>query len=380
MDRVLPRGDRWQRKLQHPSLHSAFRTPRHRKEQTLDDKIRVGVLGLTHDHVWEHLPSLQASPRAELVGVADPHEDLIERAANEYGCSTYSDYEVLLDSESLDAVLVFADNSQSVDLCVEASHRGLHQLVEKPLAGDLVSADLMIAAAASQGVRLMVNWPFAWWPQMQQAVRMAKDGVLGDIWQVRYRAAHAGPREMGCSDYFCDWLFNEEQNGGGAMVDYCCYGALLSAYLLGCPSRVSGVKGRLTKDDITVEDNAILVMTYPRAISVAEGSWSEVGNLSNYFTYIYGTHATLMIEPHSGGRLMLATMDNPQGQPVEMEPAPAHWSSATDHFLECLANEEPFFGLCGVCAVRDAQEILEAGLWSAQRGKEISIPLRDGEF
>src|SRR5260370_995857 len=77
------------------------------------------------------------------------------------------------------------------------------------------------------GVQLMVNWPIAWWPQLQQALRLAEEGRIGRVFQINYRAADAGPREVGCSEAFAEWLLDPDRNGGGALMDYCSYGAAL---------------------------------------------------------------------------------------------------------------------------------------------------------
>ena len=42
--------------------------------------LRIGVLGLTHDHVWDHLPDVRSNPDTRLVAVADPHQALLGRA------------------------------------------------------------------------------------------------------------------------------------------------------------------------------------------------------------------------------------------------------------------------------------------------------------
>ena len=114
-------------------------------------------------------------------------------------------------------------------------------MVEKPMAADLAGAVRLQNAANGTGVQLMVNWPIAWWPQLQQALRLAAEGRIGRVFQVNYRAAHAGPREIGCSEAFSDWLLDPVRNGGGALVDYCSYGAALVCHLLGLrPSQDGG--------------------------------------------------------------------------------------------------------------------------------------------
>jgi len=340
------------------------------------EAFRVAVLGLTHDHVWNNLHELQTSGRGALVAAADPHPPLLDRVKQLYGCPVYSDHEALLEREQLDAVYVFADNATGASLAEVAASRGLHVLIEKPMAASLEGADRMLAAAQRSGARLMINWPFAWWPQLQHALHLARAGAVGDIWQVKYRAAHAGPREIGCSTYFCDWLYDHQRNGAGAFMDYCCYGAVLARCLLGMPSRVTGVAARLCKQDMLVEDNAILIMAYARALAVAEGSWTQIGKLTGYLTAIYGNRGTLIVEPRAGGRLLLATAEMPDGQPVDLPPTVPEMRSASDHFLNALATGQPFTDLCTARTCRDTQEILEAGLTAIDQGREVSLPLK----
>lgn len=337
---------------------------------------RIGVLGLTHDHVWSNLKELQETGRGVLVAAADPHAELLDQVKKQHSCATYSDYGALLEKEKLDAVYVYADNAAAVGLTELAAGKGLHVLVEKPMASSLAGADRMLAAVRRAGVRLMVNWPFCWWPQLQHALRLARDGAIGDVWQVKYRAAHNGPRELGCSKFFCDWLYDPRRNGAGALMDYCCYGAALARCLLGVPSRVVGVAGRVCKEDITVEDNAIIVMSYPRALALSEGSWTQVGDYDAYVPKIYGSKGVLAMTPRKGGTLLLATEAKPAGEKVEVPAAPPQLANASAHFLHSLESGAPFTELCSDRVGRDAQEILEAGLISARDGHEVSLPLK----
>jgi predicted dehydrogenase len=338
---------------------------------------RLGVLGLTHDHVWGNLKELRGLGKAELVAAADPNRALLEQVQHEHGCAVYTEYESMLAKERLDAVYVYSDNACGARLTELAAARGLHVLIEKPMAASLDDADRMLAAVRRAGVRLMVNWPFAWWPQLQHALHLAQGGALGRLWQVKYRAAHQGPRELGCSPYFCDWLYDPRRNGAGALLDYCCYGAALARCLLGMPSRVTAVAGRLLKQDITVEDNGILVLAYPHALAIAEGSWTQVSHLDAYVPRIYGTEGALMLWPRKGGKLIRASAQAPEGEEVAVpQPAP-HLQSASAHFLHALESGEPFFELCSDQVGRDTQEILAAGLLAAQRGTEVSLPLKN---
>jgi predicted dehydrogenase len=340
--------------------------------------VRIGVLGLTHDHVWYNLKELKSVRDAALVAAADPNEPLLEQFRQEHKRPAYADPEEMLARERVDAVFVFGDNAGGAELAELAAEHGLHVMIEKPLAANLEGADHLLAAARNHRARVMVSWPFAWWPPLQAALALAANGKIGRVWQVKYRSAHAGPREMGCSKYFYDWLYDEDLNGAGAFIDYCCYGAALARAVLGMPSRVTGIAGRFCKEDIVVDDNGVLIMTYPNALAIAEASWTQIGHLSSYVTWLYGTEGTLMVEPGDQGKLVLATAKEPNGKQVKVSRLPAHMRHASAHFVHCLRTGEDFTPLCNDRIGRDAQEILEAGLISAEEGADVSLPLNCG--
>ena len=196
---------------------------------------------------------------------------------------------------------------------------------------------------------------------------MAQAKELGQLWQVKYRAAHQGPVELGCSKQFCAWLYDEELNGAGALMDYCCYGAVLANVLLGRPDTVTGVRiSTGLKPDLELEDNAILILTYPHALATTEASWTQIGNMTSYSTTLYGSAGTLMIEPDHHGRIFFATSEHPDGVELSVPPQPDHLANSATHFLAAI--EDPgleIHPLCDAGNGRDAQWILEAGMNAA---------------
>lgn len=329
---------------------------------------RIGVLGLHHDHVWSNLHELVATGQAELVGAADTDAELLEKFRSEFPGNTYDSYNALLENEDLTAVYIFGSNKLSEDLTIAACEKGLHCLVEKPMAATLSGAEKMMLAARDNGVRLMINWPFAWWKQLRHGICMAQAGELGRLWQVKYRAAHQGPVELGCSPQFCQWLYDAELNGAGALMDYCCYGSVLADVLLGRPEKVTGVKIRTgLKPDLALEDNAILVLSYSNAMATTEASWTQIGKLTSYSTTLYGSAGTLLIEPDHHGRIFLATAKQPEGIEVQVPGQPAHLENASRHFLALLENPDlPIYPLCDPQHGLGAQWILEEGIRSSE--------------
>src|SRR5262245_29323576 len=163
-------------------------------------RLRVGVLGLTHDHVWGNLAAIAAGDLGQVVAAAEPAPGPRERFARDHRSADLSpEYDAVLGRRDLDAVLVFADNRRSVELGARALARGLPVMLEKPMATDLAGAERLFAAALTAGLPLMVNWPSAWRPAIRHGLELARDGRVGEPVQLSHRGGHAGPREFGCS-------------------------------------------------------------------------------------------------------------------------------------------------------------------------------------
>jgi len=336
------------------------------------EKYRVGVLGMSHDHVWGNLQCLIESDEGELVAAADPHEELREQV-KKMGCEkVYSDYYELLDNEKLDAVYIFSDNRESAILAQEALGRGLHVMVEKPMAATAQLASRMRGAAKAAGKVLMINWPTMWSYGFQKAIQMIEEGQIGKVFQVVYRSAHAGPRELGCSPYFSEWLYDPERNGAGALMDYCCYGAAMTCLVLGLPSRVTGVSARLSKQDLYAEDNAMLIMQHAEALSQTTASWTQSGHLTSYIPMFYGSEGTLVVE-HD--KLLLANAEHENGIEIEVPELPKHLRDSASFFFHHIRTGEPIKGICSPDVSFQAQQVLEAGLISAREGRTIQLPL-----
>ena len=88
---------------------------------------------------------------------------------------------------------------------------------------------------------------------------------------------HQGPKEIGVNKEFFDWLTDPIQNGGGALVDFGCYGANLMTYLMQGqqPISVTAVTQHF-KPGIypEVDDEATIIVSYPTAQCIIQASWN----------------------------------------------------------------------------------------------------------
>src|SRR5919109_4403524 len=187
-------------------------------------KLRFGVVGMSSDHVWAMGDGLAALPEVELVAGAEAYPELRERATQQWGLQrTYTDYESMLDREELDAILVCTDNASKADIAEAAARRRIHVYQDKPMAATLAQAERILRAVESSGTILMVAYHSAFNPAYDQVKRLLHAGAIGNVYLARGVTGHAGPAEIGCSQYFCEWLFDRPRNGGGTFVDEACY-------------------------------------------------------------------------------------------------------------------------------------------------------------
>jgi len=344
--------------------------------------LRLGVVGLVHDHVWGLLREFRELKGVEIVAAADRNRPLLVKAKESFGpAQVYEDYEQMLMKEKLDAVLACTENSRHAEVVEAACEKGLHVMMEKPMSATLAQAERIVKASERHGMKVMVNYPTTWSPGVQLARSMVNEGAIGDLHHVRFRAAHAGPKEIGCTEYFYNWLYDRALNGAGALMDYCCYGVNLALWFLGRrPRSVTGITGTFARTYLSVDDNAILLMEYGDALGVAEASWSQVGRHPAHGPILNGLDGSLMVDEE--GKVHLTRVKQKGNyRDVRSEtmepPAPREgWRNGPEHFVTHLLEDRPLEPPVDAGFNRDVQEVLEAGLRSAEEGRRITLPPR----
>lgn len=211
--------------------------------QAPSTRTRIAIVGLDHDHVWGLLPDIAKTPEADLVAIADPHPELVERARARVPASVkfYSDYVKMLDEEKPQAVIITTENDRHLEILRECAKRHIDVSTEKPLASTAADARQMFRLAEEAHIKLMVNYWDAWVPTTPALYQRVSSGQLGPVSKIIAEYGHQGPKEIGVSTYFADWLYDPVKNGAGALVDFGCYGAQWALWLKGRPTSVFAV-------------------------------------------------------------------------------------------------------------------------------------------
>lgn len=275
---------------------------------------------------------------------------------------SYEDWNEMLDSETLDALLVTSDNQESAEIAVEALHRGIPCMVEKPMATSHASAAKMLAAMRESGKTLMINWPLAWNPWLHELKRRVDAQEIGTPFHLRFRIGHHGPREIGCDEYFVGWLYDEDKNGGGAIADFASYGAVLARWLLGKPQSVLGVRDNFTKDYFVPDDHALILMRYDKATAYVEGTWATKEWDDGPNPVVHGSEGTLYVR---GDQLLR------NGEAVAV--APIATLNPAEYFLNCVERGEIPEGIVNPEIAADACRIVDAAKESSAGGRAVSL-------
>ena len=134
-------------------------------------RLRVAVIGVGHLG-RHHVRLLAAMPRVELVAAVDLVGDRARTAVEGTAAEALEDYRAILGR--VDAVTVAVPTSGHFAIVMECLERGIHVLVEKPMASSIAEADAMIAAADSSGVRFAVGHTERFNPALQAALPMLR--------------------------------------------------------------------------------------------------------------------------------------------------------------------------------------------------------------
>ncbi len=357
---------------------------------------RVGVIGFAHMHVNELVDRFIATGRVDIVACADtvprtPSLTTVEGSRNANlqrtlnapgGPLAYADYREMLRAEAIDIAILCPEISQHAEVAEAVAKHGIHMVTEKPMAGRLEDARLMAAAAKAARVALAVNWPTTWRPAIRRVKELLDAGTIGDIWEIKWRnGASLGPLAHGSThpgdtvvsglvpdaEKAAEW-WHQAEAGGGALLDYCCYGACLASWFLdAAPISVQGLKANLMSPFGTADDNAALLLRFPKAIAILEASWTTFHMGVANGPIIYGTHGTIVVD----GSDILVYRERGVSTPSLIEkgePLPPGRATIGEEFLHHIETGDPLHPTLDIPMNLAAVAILDAGMRSAESG------------
>lgn len=365
----------------------------------MSKKYRVGIIGFAHPHINHVASMFAAHPQAELVACADTEPLCPELRSVPYTREwnrknvmrltglprCHADYRRMLAEEALDIVAINCENSQHPAVVEACARAGAHVCVEKPMAISLPDAQRMAEACRAAGTALLVNWPATWLPHARKAKELVDAGAIGKLVEVNYRVGHAGPYGPGAShrgvsessepltekERAAIWL-HQRAAGGGAMIDLCCYGVMYGQWYTGERARsAQGIRANLDSAWCDADDNGVMVVRFPGALAVAQGSWTTLGKtfLTAGPLMLFGSTGALSVEIYGEKPVVRLTRGaGHEVETLEADPLPKGRATLAEAFIHHLETGEPVHETLGVDFNLAMTAAFDAGLRSAASG------------
>ncbi|MBE2180311.1 MAG: Gfo/Idh/MocA family oxidoreductase [Chthoniobacterales bacterium] len=345
-------------------------TPSHSQ----DPPVRIGVAGLEHGHV-DWILSDKNRPDFTIVGLAEADEALARAKCERYHIDpalVHPSLEAMLEAAKPEAVVVFTSIDQHLDAVRACAARGIHVMVEKPLALDAEQARAIAALAEKHGIHVLTNYETTWYPSVQATRRVVQDGAVGDIRKMIARDGHQGPKELGAGEEFLAWLTDPDRNGGGAIIDFGCYGANLMTWLMDNerPESVLAVTQQLKTNPLyaRVDDEATILLVYPKAQGIIQASWNWP--YSRKDLDVYGTKGAVFADD----RTRLRQRHGESEKTSQLPPAEAPYNDPFAYLAAVVRGKaDPEGSLSSLENNVIVMEILDAARASAKSGRAVPL-------
>ena len=318
-----------------------------------------------------HAQAAQNQPDMELVAVVEKFSDKSEAFAEKFGVKCcYTSVEQLLDKGGVDALVIGTPNFLHAPQAITALDRGIHVMVEKPMAMNATEAKQMCEAAEKSGATLMVAhcWRF------DEDVLWLKEqaGKLGKIIRTKGYGVHTHWGPSG-------WFTQKELAGGGAMADMGIHAQDTARFLLGDPQPVS-VYARIGTyyKDFDVDDTGMILVNWDNGTTsyIESGWWQPHSDGPEAATQLYGTQGFGQLFPT---RLELPNVAEEKVDifdPCFAFPRAEHcpqsmYDAQMAYFIECIkSGKTPIPG--GAEGLVN-MKVVDAAYESARTGKVVEL-------
>jgi predicted dehydrogenase len=344
--------------------------------------LRVVVVGLVHGHAEGFLSASAKRTDISILGIAEPDRALFDQYAKKYGLDAklyHADFVEMLNATHPQAVLIYtntAEHRKVVEACAKFSEtagaKHLTVMMEKPLAISAEDAHAMAKDATAAKMIVLVNYFTTWESSRHAAYEIATNGQLGDVRKIVAHDGHMGPKEIGVGPEFLNWLTDPKLNGGGALYDFGCYGVDFITWVMQGqrPLTVTAVTQQIKPDVYPkVEDEATIILTYPKAQGIVQASWNWAIGRSD--VEVYGR--TGQAETIGRDALEVRKAGDQQAQQVQAKGLVPPMDDEL-HYLVAIVNGELKPEGPGCLEINVVvSEILDAARESAKSSKTIKL-------
>jgi len=337
--------------------------------------LRLAIAGLVHGHVDGFFRAVRGRANVEIAGVFDPDATLHRKYAQKYGLAEsifFTDLGTMLDRVKPEAVATFTstfDHPMVVEACAK---RGIHVMMEKPLAVSMEHARAIQAVAGRGQIHVIVNYETTWYRSHGEMWTLLKEQHAGgNIVKMVAMDGHPGPKEINVGPEFLGWLTDPVKNGAGALFDFGCYGANLMTWMMDNqrPIAVTALTQTIKPQIYSrVDDQATVLVQYPHAQGIIQASWNWPFDRKDFEVYTEHAYAIAI----KGNELRVRLPDRKE-ETRTPGPRPPDEADSVSYLTAVVRGKVKPSGLSSLENNMIVTEILVAARESARTGTTIYL-------
>jgi predicted dehydrogenase len=337
--------------------------------------LRLAIAGLVHGHVSGFLRGAQARSDVQIVGVFERDAALLRSYGERYKLPAdvlFTDLAAMIDRAKPEAIASFTNTYDHPSIVEAAAARHVDVMMEKPLAVGNADAQRIRRAAERGSIDVLVNYETTWYPSHGAIWTLMKEkAAAGEIRKMVAMDGHQGPKAINVQPEFLDWLSDPVRNGGGALFDFGCYGANLMTWLMENqpPVAVTAITQQLQPAVYPrVEDEATILVEYPRAQGIIQASWNWPINRKDL--EVYGERGLAIA---TGGTGLRVRIGNEAEHAVTPDPRAPDERDSISHLLAVVRGTRKPNALSSLENNVIVTQILEAARDSARIHQRVVI-------
>ena len=313
-------------------------------------------------------PAIQAHVGSELVAICRRDPAGLAADADAFEVSgRHTDYATMLAAGGFDAVYVASPVYLHAPHALAAIQRGLHVLVEKPMALNGDEAQSMVEAAVRANATLGVAFYHRFYPINFRVKELVESEAIGTLIALHGNASSSMDAAT-LAQPKMRWRVNRSQSGGGPLADIGSHRLDIFHSLAGPAARVAAfVDRRAVEGD--VEDTAAVIVQYRSGVQATLSSlWTanpargdyEVWGSNGYINVPYARGSEIVLQSPSGNR-----------ETLTIPPGELHDLPLIDDFVRAMqtGGAPHISGPDGV----EVQRVIDAAYQSAQTGRTVSL-------
>lgn len=315
--------------------------------------------------------------------VTDHMEELLARHGLEKkeGIKRYTDYKEMLRENEIDLISIATESGSHAEIALYCIDKGIHVIIEKPIAMSLSDADRIVALSEEKGVKVCACHQNRFNIAVQEMRKALEAGRFG---RLSHGSIHV--RWNRNQNYYTQapWRGTWAEDGG-CLMNQCIHGIDLLRWTFGDEvDEVYGVTRQQFHDYLQAEDVGMAVVKFKNgAVATIEGTTNVYPQNLEETLYVFGEKGTVKIGGKSTNNIDVwnfadESEEDQKNKGLEEATSNVYGNGHTSLFADVIdAIEKDRKPYIDATAGRNALEMVLAIYKSQKTGQPVKLPLKD---